>query len=214
MNIEMELQVKFNREVDLEKDYICPGGYEMIMNGKNVQFDFHCVDTSDCFLEPTLCTFNVKDADYEAFPEFKKITASDLKNISSIEECFVYTGESGESDLEVVSIEKITFLLLEDKLQVIDVPQNLIDEYNKTLQAEKKNEKGVYEIRLTPKELKNKIMAQQLTFYSKFLDIPLEDLCGYTKEQLERMIESTIEQMPDDLLRQFEIELAGGKREF
>ena len=28
MVIEMELQVKFNRSVDLNRDYIVPGGYE------------------------------------------------------------------------------------------------------------------------------------------------------------------------------------------
>lgn len=50
-------------------------------------------------------------------------------------------------------------------------------------------------------------------FISRFLDIPLEELCGYTKEQIEGMIESTIEQMPDEMLRQFEIELADGMRE-
>ena len=37
MIIEMELQVKFNRPVDLEKDYIVPGGYSMIMDGKEVE---------------------------------------------------------------------------------------------------------------------------------------------------------------------------------
>lgn len=71
----------------------------------------------------------------------------------------------------------------------------------------------MYEPKLTSTELKKRIMLQQTSFYSRFLDIPLEDLCGYTKEQLERMVDNTIEQMPEELLRQFEIELLGGKRE-
>lgn len=69
----------------------------------------------------------------------------------------------------------------------------------------------MYEQKLYQKELAEKIMAQEMTFYSRFLDISLEELCGYTKEQIEGMVNSTIEQMPEDLLRQFEIELAGRK---
>lgn len=214
MNIEMELQVKFNRAVDLDKDYLCPGGYEMIMNGKSVQFDYHYTQSGISNEDPSVVIFSVDGADFSCFPEFRKISVDDLKSISSIEECFVYTGEPGESDLEVISIEKITFILPNNKPWVIDVAQNLIDEYNLKLQEEKKKEQRVYEIKMTPKELKKKIMAQQMSFYSKFLDIPVEDLCGYTKEQLESMIGSTIEQMPEDILHQFEIELAGGRREF
>ncbi len=71
----------------------------------------------------------------------------------------------------------------------------------------------MYEPKLTSNELKKRIMLQQLSFYSRFLDIPLEELCGYTKEKLERMVDNTIEQMPEELLRQFEIEILGGKRE-
>ena len=71
----------------------------------------------------------------------------------------------------------------------------------------------MYEPKLTNNELTKRIMLQQPSFYSRFLDIPLEELCGYTKEQLERMVDNTIEQMPEELLRQFEIEILGGKRE-
>ena len=71
----------------------------------------------------------------------------------------------------------------------------------------------MYEPKLTNNELKKRIMLQQPSFYSRFLDIPLEELCGYTKEQLEGMVDNTIEQMPEELLRQFEIEILGGKRE-
>ena len=61
--------------------------------------------------------------------------------------------------------------------------------------------------------MKEKIMAKQLTFYSIFLDVPLEKLCGYDKEQLESLIDSTLMQMPDDILHEFELELMGGKVE-
>lgn len=72
----------------------------------------------------------------------------------------------------------------------------------------------MYEEKLQRAELAEKIMAHQMLFISRFLDITPEDLCGYSKKQLRSMVDSTIEQMPEDLLRQFEIELEGGQREF
>jgi len=212
MKIEMELQVKFNRPVDLEKDYIVPGGYSMIMDGKEVEFDFSQCSSGISNDDPSVVIFSVSDMDYASFPELKELGLNDLKNISSIGECFVYTGEPGESDLEVELIKSILFILPDNEPWVIDIPQALVDEFNKSLHQERaKKKQGVYEIKLTLPEMKEKIMAQQLSFYSRFLDIPLEKLCGYDKEQLEILVDSTLMQMPDDVLYEFELELADGK---
>lgn len=212
MKIEMELQVKFNRPVDLENDYIVPGGYSMIMDGKEVEFDFSQCSSGISNDDPSVVIFSVSDMDYASFPELKELGLNNLKNISSIGECFVYTGEPGESDLEVELIKSILFILPDNEPWVIDVPQALVDEFNKSLHQERaKKKQGVYEIKLTLPEMKEKIMAQQMTFYSRFLDIPLEKLCDYDKEQLEILVDSTLMQMPDDVLYEFELELADGK---
>ena len=212
MKIEMELQVKFNRPVDLEKDYIVPGGYSMIMDGKEVEFDFSQCSSGISNDDPSVVIFSVSDMDYASFPELKELGLNNLKNISSIGECFVYTGEPGESDLEVELIKSILFILPDNEPWLIDVPQALVDEFNKSLHQERaKKKQGVYEIKLTLPEMKEKIMAQQMTFYSRFLDIPLEKLCDYDKEQLEILVDSTLMQMPDDVLYEFELELADGK---
>ena len=211
MVIEMELQVKFNRPVDLEKDYIVPGGYSMIMDGKEVEFDFCQCSSGISNEDSSVVIFSVTGMDYDSFPTLRKLRIKDLKNISSIRECFVYTGEPGESDLKVESIKNILFILPHNKPWVIDVPKKLIKEFNKTLQEAKGKKQGMYEIKLSPPELKEKILAQQLSFYSRFLDIPLEKLCDYDKEQIEILVDSTLMQMPDDILREFELELTGGK---
>ena len=211
MIVEMEIQVKFNRPVDLEKDYIVPGGYSMIMDGKEVEFDFCQCSSGISNEDSSVVIFSVTGMDYDSFPDLKELRLKDLKNISSIRECFVYTGEPGESDLKVKSIKNILFILPHNKPWVIDVPKKLIKEFNKTLQEAKGKKQGMYEIKLSPPELKEKIMAQQLSFYSRFLDIPLEKLCDYDKEQIEILVDSTLMQMPDDILREFELELTGGK---
>ena len=132
MKIEMELQVKFNRPVDFNKDYLVPGGYEMIMNGRSVQFDFNHNNYGISRFDSSVCIFSLNGADLSCFPEFEKVTIDDLQNISEIIECFVYLGEPGESDLKVVSIEKITFMLPFEKTCVVDVLKEVIEKFNKT----------------------------------------------------------------------------------
>ena len=210
MIIEMELQVKFSRPVDFNKDYIVPGGYDMVMNGKSVQFDFNHNNYGISRFDSSVVIFSLSGADLECFPEFENVTIDDLQHISEIIECFVYLGEPGESDLKIVSVEKITFILPFEKTCVVDVPENVIEEFNKTLVEEKK---GIYEIKVPNPDLKKKIMAQQLVFYSRFLDIPLEKLCDYDKEQIETLVDSTLMQMPEDILMEFVKKINGRKAE-
>ena len=209
MIVEMKLEIKFNRPVDLGKDYVVPGEYNFEMNGKNYRFDFCYMERSVCTFNPSICTFHFKDLDRNEYPEFANVTVEDLKNITSIKELFVYLGEEDESDIDVDEIILIKFYTPYDEPYEYQVPQRLINEYNRML----KREKLIYETKLSTPELKEKIMAQQLTFYSRFLDIPLEKLCGYDKEQLEILVDSTLMQMPMDILQEFELELMGGKAE-
>ena len=211
MIIEMELEIKFNRPVDLEKDYVVPGEYNFVMNGINYRFDFCYMERSICAFNPSVCTFHFKDLDCTEYPEFANVTVDDLKNITSIKELFVYLGEEGENDLDVDEIILIKFYTPYDEPYEYQVSQRLIDEYNGMLKKEKGKEKVIYETKLSLPELKEKIMAQQLSFYSRFLDIPLEKLCDYDKEQIEILVDSTLMQMPDDILQEFELELISGK---
>ena len=210
MKIEMELQVKFSRPVDFNEDYIVPGGYEMVMNGKPVQFDFNHNNYGISRFDSSVVIFSLSGADLECFPEFDNVTIDDLQHISKIIECFVYLGEPGESDLKVVSVEKITFMLPFEKTCVVDVPENVIAEFNKTLVEEKK---GIYEMKVPNPDLKEKIMAQQLVFYSRFMGISLEELCGYTIKELESLLDCTLMQMPEETLQKFIDEIDGGKAE-
>ena len=64
-------------------------------------------------------------------------------------------------------------------------------------------------IKLSP--LSVRITKTSKSFISRFLDITPEDLDTYSDDQVKQMVQNTVEQMPEDLLRQFEIELAGRK---
>lgn len=135
MQISMNLIVEFNREVEGQKDNISPGGFEMVMNGKNVKFDF-CHSKGFGFGESSEILFMLNEVDYDSFPEFEKITVNDLENISEIKDCFVYVGEPQETDLKVCSIKNIIFLLENEEPHCIEIPKEVIAEFNKTFKKE------------------------------------------------------------------------------
>ena len=133
MNFEMNFVVEFNRDVDLDNDYICPSGFEMIMNGKNVEFDFTEFQHELVADNDRLCCFNLRKPDFNSYPKLRKITAKELKNISAIKECYIYTGEPGETDLEVMSVKEIGFVIFEEKAVFTEVQSKVIDDYNALL---------------------------------------------------------------------------------
>ena len=133
MSFEMNLVVEFNREVDLDNDYICPGGFEMIMNGKHVEFDFTEFQVNLIADNDRACCFNLRNPDFSSYPGMKKITAKELKNVSAIKECFIYTGEPEETDLKVVSVKEIGFVILGEKAVFTEVQSKVIDDYNALL---------------------------------------------------------------------------------
>lgn len=133
MNFEMNLVVEFNRKVDLDNDYICPGGFEMTMNGRNVEFDFTEFQVDSFAGDDRICCFNLRKPDFNSYPKLKKITAKELKNISAIKECYIYTGEPGETDLKVVSVKEIGFVILGEKAVFTEIKSKVIDDYNALL---------------------------------------------------------------------------------
>lgn len=138
MQIKLEIQIKFSRNVDKKKDYISVGGFEMIMNGHTVNFDFCTSYGNISRFNPDVCIFDLEEADYDSFPGFKAVSADDLKNISSITECFVYTGENGESDLEAVSIENMIFFITDEDEPAIDVSERVLKKYNQRIADERR----------------------------------------------------------------------------
>ena len=49
-------------------------------------------------------------------------------------------------------------------------------------------------------------MFKQLVVYSRFLDVPLDELCSQSTSKLKSRIESTLQQMPEEELENFEKE--------
>lgn len=142
-NCTMELHVKFNRPVDKQKDYLSPGGYEMILNGKPIQFDFMTSYGNLSKTELDVCVFELEEPDIVSFPDFALITPNDIREVSDIIECFVYTGEDEEHNLEVEEIIKILFYFPYEDEMKFEVPRKIIDKYNTRLKMERSGIKWV-----------------------------------------------------------------------
>lgn len=61
-----------------------------------------------------------------------------------------------------------------------------------------------YEIKIIPG---NEVaMFKQLVVYSRFLGVPIDELCEFSSKELKSRIESTLQQMPEEELENFEKE--------
>jgi hypothetical protein len=128
LNFRMVADIEMNREIDEEMDEISPGGYTMVMNGKERRFDFEGVSWSVAPEEPTILHIECEQPAH-GYEDTDDITLWDLKNISDIPEIFVFTGEKGETDLSPFALLSLSFEAeTEHGFVDIDVPDKVIDE--------------------------------------------------------------------------------------
>lgn len=137
LNFSMDIRVGFNRPVDRDNDHISVGGFGMVMNGKRIILDFENSYGNIAEDAPECVDFHLFSPDVDSFPAIKNITVDDLKNISEIFECFVYTGEEGESDLKDAWIERISFKVNESEEEIV-IPDAVLSEWNYRIDKEEK----------------------------------------------------------------------------
>lgn len=121
----MYADVKMNRPVDTEKDYISPGGYEMKMGNKLIQFDFEDYGVSIDKNDASIIHIEAKNPDFDTFPELESVTKELLERVTDIPEFFIFTGEPGETDLKPVELLACTFCLPYENWKNIGVPTSI-----------------------------------------------------------------------------------------
>ncbi len=122
--------IRFNRPISLKKDYLFPGGYEMVMNGKTVPFDF---DEYEGWVDETdrsVLHCVQRNPDYDTFPGLENVSEDDLSHVEKIEEFYVYTGEPGESDIEPVEILELGFEVIPQVGDIYDVSCDAVVPYS------------------------------------------------------------------------------------
>lgn len=134
MGLYMSFTVTMDRPIEKGKHYLDPGGYEVVINGKTVEFDFENSVGSVDPENPCKITFTTERLDLSCFPEAKMLMDKEnVRAISRIEDFYVYTGEKNEDpEINVVSIDAISFGS-DGWDEDVDVPESVLKEYNKTL---------------------------------------------------------------------------------
>lgn len=93
----MEFTLTMDRQIEKDKHYISPGGYEM--NGK--KFDFMDYEGTVIGDNKIFCRLRQPDEDME------EITEDDIK---PFKEFYVYTGEGDDEEINPVAISGLTFI--------------------------------------------------------------------------------------------------------
>lgn len=194
----MHSVIQFNRPIK-SNDYISPGGYTMTMNGKQISFDFYEYEGYIDSEHPCVLHVMQKNPDFDSFPELHTVTPEMLRSVEKIDEFFVFTGESDETDLAAVKVLSVYFELPYNEWETIIVDRNIIktatvcDALNKAGEKIKDYRKIVLE--RAKKEYSDFIMELKSMPIEKVIDLAYEKAL---KEELLSRLESIVLSSPSD----------------
>lgn len=128
LTFKMLVSIKFDRELDLDKDYIRPGGFNMMMDGKEIEFDFNNSEYDISSHDPCIMEAIFSHPDTKSFEAVNDITEQMLRNITEIKEFFIYIDRDVDGKRAVpVSIEELAFEVDRgDEFTTINVPMNVL----------------------------------------------------------------------------------------
>ena len=130
----MILVLQMDREIDKDKHYISPGGYEFKSSKSEepLQFDFFdyagFIDSND----KTKILFETEALDEQTFPGIiDKLNKSFCEDINEITEFYIYTGEDEDPEINLSKIIDISLLFTDGTK--IDIKPEVIDKFNNTI---------------------------------------------------------------------------------
>ena len=122
----MIFDLRFDRDIDLKKQYISPGGFCFVAAGKEFEFDFKesVKEVSD--EDPRVLHCEMCYLDKNAFPDSAGFDAV-CDQIEELKEFFVFTGEFNEPEIHPVKILNLTFF--SDEKGVVQVDRKIFENY-------------------------------------------------------------------------------------
>lgn len=124
--------VRFNRPVNKQKDFMSPGGYVLRVKDedgseKTVTFDFEDYEGSVDKDNPSVIHCVQKNPDYSCYEDLNIVNEHMLRNIVSVEDWFIYTGEpedveDDEEPLKPVEVLEAGFEIIPEKGNTIQIP--------------------------------------------------------------------------------------------
>ena len=113
--MKMYATISFDRDIDEDKHYISPGGYEMTfvdkhgLNPKTVSFDFFAYYANVDRKYPNVLHCEMEELDIDTFPEAKFLKHFNGM-VSKINEFYIYTGEPDEPEINPVELLEIRLI--------------------------------------------------------------------------------------------------------
>lgn len=105
----MRMDILFDREIEKERHYISPGGYEIAnINGDILQFDFEDFVGNIDRSNKKVLHVEQRNLDFTAFPEAMKLEQF-LCDFGYFNDLYVYTGEHDEPEINPVKAYNIVF---------------------------------------------------------------------------------------------------------
>ena len=99
--------IKFDRPIIRGTHIISIGGFEMTFNnGKTVQFDFLSFNGHIESDDPCVLNFELGGLDVDAFPDSEFLKTFTGK-VTAIKEFYVYTGETGDPEINPVELKAL-----------------------------------------------------------------------------------------------------------
>lgn len=119
--------VEFDREIDPDRHYIVPGGYEAVFDdGRALAFDFEDYEGGVSRENPKVLEWVQKNPDTDSFKDIEKFTCEDFeKHFDCFGEFFLYTGEADDPEITPVRPLYIALEFFKDgEFRIFHVPKD------------------------------------------------------------------------------------------
>jgi len=129
----LEGSIRFNKPIDKDHTDISIGGYEMVMAGKSVQFDFEEFRAYVDEDEPDLLHFECKNPDEDTFEDIADINRFMLEHVETISEFYIdseeYENGKETDDLYPIAIESLEFVLPYEDFKSIEISKDVVTKF-------------------------------------------------------------------------------------
>lgn len=136
----MYATVEFDREIDPDKHYISPGGYEAKFDdGRTLQFDFEDYEGGRQEGNGKVLEWVQKNPDTKSFKDIANFSYKDFaEHFEGFEEFYIYTGETGDPEIVPVKAMAVTLEFYEnDEIKTFNIPKDKLP----TFEAEEEMER-------------------------------------------------------------------------
>jgi len=121
--------IKMERDIVKGEDFCFFGDYEMVIDGKKIQFDFETVYVDISTDDPSVFILNLVNPLYDEYPELKTLSKDMFLKVSKVTSFHVCDHSSVDGQgLKPISLEYLAFVFPNDNWEKIPVSKKVFSE--------------------------------------------------------------------------------------